>query len=83
MKTIKYFISALFFAAIASACTSGDHSTRSGGDSVMNSHQTPSSTDTSAITTKTGGASNIDDQSSGGTKGIKDTTKVKSDSTKK
>jgi hypothetical protein len=67
------------------ACN-GDHSTRSGIDTVKNSYgvsdkdtakTSKSNIDTGKITTTTGDASTIDNSGSGGTKIAKDTSKQK------
>jgi hypothetical protein len=70
-------------AILFSACN-GDHSDRSGIDTVKNRYGTDTSktpgsnTDTGKITTTTGDASSLDNSGSGGTKIAKDTSKQKS-----
>lgn len=81
------FIITLFAGSIyALAGCSGDHSTRSGIDTVKNRYgstindttkASEKNIDTGKVTTTTGDASSIDNSASGGTKISKDTAKQK------
>jgi len=68
----------IFCTGIIMACN-GDHSAKGGEDTAKVKRGAPSNTDTSAVTTSTGDATNIDNSASGGTKiAKKDTTKADS-----